>query len=150
VRKITALRAGRGQGKRINIFLEGKFAFSLEAEVALKEKLRVGQELSESQIEALARSDRFQRCLNAAARYLGYRPRSEAELRERLHQRGFGDDNINAVLELLKEQGLIDDVAFARFWSDSRKSFNPRSRWLTGSTPSRTIPRRAAAPTRAS
>ena len=31
----------------------------------------------------------------------------------------------------LKKQGLIDDVAFARFWRDNRESFSPRSRWLT-------------------
>ena len=130
--KVTGLRAGRSRVKRVNVFLDGRMAFSLEAEVALRENLRVGQELSDSQIEALARSDCFQRCLNAAALYLSYRPRSEAELRERLRRRGFDDRSVATVLERLKEQGLVDDVAFAEFWRDSRKHFSPRSRWLTG------------------
>jgi len=130
VRKITAIRTGKGQGKRVNVFLDGKFAFSLEAEVAVRERLQVEQELSASQIEALARSDHFHRCFNAAAHYLSYRPRSESELRERLHRRGF-DDSIEAVIAKLKEQGLVDDVAFAQFWKDNRESFSPRSRWLT-------------------
>ncbi len=131
MKKITALRAGRGQGKRVNIFLDGKFAFSLEAEVAAKEGLQVEQVLSADQIEALARSDNFQRCLNAAVHYLSYRPRSESELRKRLHQRGFDGDNVEAVITRLKEQELVDDMAFAQFWKDNRESFSPRSQWLT-------------------
>jgi len=129
--KITALRTGRGPGKRVNIFLDGKFAFSLEAEVAAKERLQVEQVLSVEQIEALARSNHFQRCLNAAFRYLSYRPRSESELRGRLHQRGFDGDNVDTVITRLKEQGLVDDMAFAQFWKDNRESFSPRSRRLT-------------------
>ena len=131
MRKITALRVGRERRKRVNVFLDGRFAFSLEAEVAIKEGLQVGQELSTSQIEALARFDHFHRCQNAAAHYLSYRPRSEFELRERLHQRGFDGDSVEAVLAKLKEQGLVDDMAFAQFWKDNRESFSPRSQWLT-------------------
>jgi len=129
--KITAIRAGRKQGKRANVFLDGGFAFSLEAEVAIREGLQVGQELSANQIEALARSDCFHRCLNTAAHYLGYRPRSEFELRERLQRRGFDGDSVEAVLAKLKEQRLVDDMAFAQFWRDNRQSFSPRSQWLT-------------------
>ena len=129
--KITAIRAGRRRGKRANVFLDGGFAFSLEAEVAIREGLQVGQELSANQIEALTRSDCFHRCLNTAANYLGYRPRSEFELRERLQRRGFNGDSVDAVLAKLKEQGLVDDMAFAQFWRDNRQSFSPRSQWLT-------------------
>ena len=131
MRKITAIRVGKGRGKRVNVFLDGKFAFSLEAEVVVREDLQVEQELSAGQIEALAKSDHFHRCFNAAVHYLSYRPRSESELRERLHRRGFDDDNLEAVIAKLKEQGLVDDVAFAQFWKDNRESFSPRSQWLT-------------------
>ena len=131
MRKITTLRVGRGRKKRVNVSLDGRFAFSLEAEVAIKEGLQVGQELFPSQIEALARSDHYHRCLNAAAHYLSYRPRSESELRKRLQQRGFDIDSVDAVIAKLKEQGLVDDIAFAQFWKDNRESFSPRSQWLT-------------------
>jgi regulatory protein len=130
MKKITAIRAGRGRKKRVNVFLDGNFAFSLDAEVAIKEGLEVGQELSANQIGALTKSDQFHRCFNAAARYLSYRPRSEFELRIRLHKHGF-DDSVEAVINKLKEQGLVDDLAFAQFWKDNRESFSPRSQWLT-------------------
>ena len=130
VEKVTALRWGQGRRERVNVFLEGRFAFSLAAEAAVKEGLAVGRELSPVEIEALARSDKFCRCLNAALRYLSYRPRSEFELRERLSQRGFDGESIEAVLEKLKEQGLVDDRDFAQFWLNNRQSFSPRSQRL--------------------
>jgi regulatory protein len=129
--KITGLKAGKRREKQVNIFLDGKFAFGMLTEVALKEKLKVGQELSESRLEALAGLDRHQRCLNAAIRYLGYRPRSTAEIRQRLQRHGFDSDCMEKTLARLKEQGLLDDTAFARFWIDNREAFSPRSRRLT-------------------
>jgi len=103
----------------------------LEAEVAVKEGLHVEQMLSADQIKALTKTDHFHRCLNTAVRYLSYRPRSEAELEERLRQRGFDNDTQGAVRTKLKEQGLVDDMAFAELWKENRESFSPRSRWLT-------------------
>lgn len=129
--KITKMTPGRSREKRVNVFLDGKFAFSLLAEVALKEGLQVGQELAANQVEALTNSDHYHRCLNAAIRYLGYRPRSEAEVRQRLQRHGFDNDCTEKVLAKLKEQGLVDDTAFALFWKENRESFSPRSRWLT-------------------
>jgi len=129
--KITGLTANKSREKRVNIFLDGKLVFDLLAEVALKEGLKVGQELSENRQAALAGVDRYQRCLNAAIRYLGYRPRSETEIRQRLYKRGFDGDCTEKALARLKEQGLVDDAAFARFWKDNRESFSPRSRRQT-------------------
>ncbi len=83
--KISAIRTRRGRGKRVSIFLNGKFAFSLGAEVVIKEGLQIEQELSANQIETLTRSDHTHRCLNAATHYLSYRPRSESEIRNRHH-----------------------------------------------------------------
>jgi regulatory protein len=130
MKKITALRLGKSRNKRINVFLDGKFAFSLGTEVTAKEGLQVGQELPSEQAEMLTQSDRFHRCFNTATRYLSYRPRSESEIRERLQRRGFDRDCIEAVVAKLREQGLVDDVAFAQFWRDSRESFRPRSQRL--------------------
>lgn len=131
MKRVTAIGEGKRRKRRVNIFLDDKFAFSLEAGVAVKEGLQVGQELSDGDIEALAGAELSQRCFNAALRYLAYRPRSESELKERLKRRGFGEDNVATAIAKLREQGLIDDLAFAQFWKENRQSFSPRSQWLT-------------------
>jgi len=125
---ITAIRESNRR-QQVKVFLDGKLAFSLKAEVAAREGLQVGQELSSAQIAALQQSDRQQRCLSTAERYLSYRPRSEAELRERLRQRGFDSDSVAATMAQLKDQGLVDDKVFAQFWKDNRE-LSPRSRRL--------------------
>lgn len=130
MKRVTAIAEGKRKKRRVNIFLDDKFAFSLEPGVALKEGLKVGQELSEGDIEALTGAELSQRCLNAALRYLAYRPRSESELEERLQRRGFESDTIEATLANLKEQKLVNDLAFAQFWKENRQFFSPRSQWL--------------------
>jgi regulatory protein len=127
---ITKLTKGKSWEKRVNVFLDGKFTFSLPAEVAKKERLQVEQELSSDQVKALSEANRYHRCLNAAIRYLGYRPRSEAEVRQRLQQKGFDIDCTEKTIAELKEQELIDDITFARLWKENREAFSPRSRWL--------------------
>ena len=129
---ITRLTTTKKRDSRINIYLDGKYTFCLPVDIVVKEGLATNQELSSSQVKALAVADRHRRCLNTAIRYIGYRPRSEFEVRQRLHQRRFENDCIEKVVADLKEQGLIDDTSFARFWKENREDFSPRSRWLTG------------------
>ena len=69
----------------------------------------------------------YEACLNAAFRYLSYRPRSEAEIRNNLRRRKFDGQFIEKVILELGEQGLLDDLAFARFWKENREAFSPRS-----------------------
>jgi len=80
--------------------------------------------------ETLINSSASQNCLDVAYRYLGYRPRSEEELRQHLHKRGFGNEAIEKTITKLKEQNLVDDLAFAQFWKDNRLSFKPKSKRL--------------------
>ena len=75
-------------------------------------------------------SNSLQDCLDAAYRYLSYRPRSEGEIRQWLRKHGFSKDVINTATTRLREQNLTDDLAFARFWKDNRLSFRPKSKRL--------------------
>jgi regulatory protein len=78
----------------------------------------------------LADSNSLQDCLDAAYYYLSYRPRSEAEIRQWLHRRGFADEAAEKTIAKLKEQNLSDDFAFAQFWTENRLSFRPKSKRL--------------------
>jgi len=129
--RITSLKAGKSN-RRISVSLDGRYSFSLEAEVALKEQLKEGQELSQDYVDTLRQLDGLKRCYDSSARLLGYRQRSQSELKERLSKRGFDGETIEATLSKLREQGLVDDGAFARYWVGNRSKFGPRSRWLIG------------------
>ncbi len=129
--KITALRTAGGRRQRVRIYLDGRFAFSISAGTAARAGLRQDQTLDQDRVDSLLGKDRYTRCLDAATRYLAYRPRSLAELQSRLTRRGFDEETQQSVLARLKEQGLVDDAVFARYWADNRESFSPRSQRLT-------------------
>ena len=102
--KITALKANKRTDKQLNMFLDGKFAISVDTEVAVKEGLKIGQEVSNDLLKELTEDVSLNRCLNIAYRFLSYRPRSEAEMNDRLHRHGFEDSQIEIVINKLKEQ----------------------------------------------
>jgi regulatory protein len=125
---ITAIKAGKNpRRQRSNIYVDGKFAFSLDNELVLKAALKVGRELTAAEIEELNKKDGFQACLNASFRFLSSRPRSQAEIKERLSRSGYAIEEIERVLEKLKSLKLVDDTAFAAYWKDNRNSFKPLS-----------------------
>ena len=130
MKTITGLKTGKRREKRISVFLDGAFAFSLAADVVAGANLRVGQELSPQQERKLAGADAYQRCFNAATRLLGYRPRSQSELQSRLRQHGYETATVNKVVARLRELELLDDAAFARYWAENREEFSPRGRRL--------------------
>jgi regulatory protein len=78
----------------------------------------------------LVDSNSLQDCLNASYHYLSYRPRSEGEIRQWLHRRGFANEVADQTIIKLREQNLSDDFAFARFWKENRLSFRPKSKRL--------------------
>src|SRR3990172_8917023 len=115
---ITAIRPQK-RGKRVNLFLDGRFAFALAKGTA--QGLEVGNELSPEQVQALTRKDTLERARDFSLRLLSYRPRSEKEVRERLGRHGFPPETVEETIARLKDQGLLDEGAFARFWKEGRR-----------------------------
>ena len=122
---VTALSAQKKNPNRINVFLDGEFAFGLSRIVAAW--LRVGEQLSEEKIARLKDQDSLEVATQRAIELISYRPRSEAEIRKRLTDKGFGTQGVEEVLVRLRQAGLVSDEVFARTWADNRSTFRPRS-----------------------
>ena len=122
--RITALRFQKRNRNRVNVYLDGRFAFRLAAVEAAR--LRVGQVLSDEEIARLRERDQAEQAVQRAMDLLSYRPRSEAEIRQRLRQKGYGEATIAEAMDRLRRVGLLDDEAFARYWVENRLQFNPR------------------------
>ncbi|HEX5021347.1 MAG TPA: regulatory protein RecX [Candidatus Binatia bacterium] len=64
-----------------------------------------------------------------ALRYLGYRPRSEAEVRRCLSRRGCAPGAVDSVIEKLRSLHYLNDGTFARNWALGRaqgRGYGPR------------------------
>ena len=127
-KKITALKAQKKNPNRINIYLDGEYAFGLSRIVAAW--LNVGQELDEEHITTLQRQDAGEVALDKAVKYISYRSRTESEIRRKLSEKGFSDLDIEKALERLRSNGLVADERFAHSWVESRSASHPRSRRL--------------------
>lgn len=124
-RKITAISVQKHNTSRLNISLDGEYAFSLDRLTAAW--LKVGRKLSDEEMETLKARDEQEVAFNRALHYLSFRARSEAELLTYLSGKGYSDSVSQTVMERLKAEGLISDHRFASDWIDNRVSFRPRS-----------------------
>jgi len=121
---ITALRFQKRNKDRVNVYLDGQFAFGLAAIEAAR--LRVGQTLSDADVARLQIRDEVERAYERALNFLSYRPRSIDEVRRNLCKKNVEDEVVEAVLERLVRAGLLDDREFSRYWVENRLQFNPR------------------------
>jgi regulatory protein len=121
---ITALEEQKKNRQRVNVYLDGKYAFGLQAFVAAT--LRPGQTLSPEQATELQERDSAEVAYERALGYLSYRPRSRAEIEAYLVRKKVPRATVQAVIGRLTEAGLLDDQAFARYWVENREAFRPR------------------------
>jgi len=128
--RITRIAPQERDLERVNVFLDGAFAFGLGAELALREGLAVGDELSAARVGELRAADEVGKATTAALHVLARRPRSEREVRDRLRQKGYGADAIDAAIEKLEGWRYLDDASFARYWVENREAHKPRGRRL--------------------
>lgn len=125
-RNITALKIQKKDRNRINVYLDGEFAFGLTRIVAAW--LKVGQELSEAKIIELQATDAREIAYLKTLKYINYRDRSEKEVRQYLSEKDIPDAILEDVVERLRRNGLIDDLRFAQNWVENRSTFRPRGR----------------------
>jgi regulatory protein len=128
MRKITALEVQKRNPNRVNVYLDGEFAFGLAQIVAAW--LRVNTELDDERIRQLQAEDARERALQQALLFLSYRARSESEIRQNLRKHEIPEEVIEHTLERLRRDGLANDTGFARTWVENRGTFRPRSRRL--------------------
>ena len=124
-RVITALEAQKRNANRVNVHLDGAYAFSLSRIVAAW--LTVGREMSDAEIGELQKDDSFEEAAQVALRFIAYKPRTTAEVRKRLTESKFSDIAIEHTISHFTQTGLINDGQFARDWVQDRQVFHPRS-----------------------
>ena len=124
IKKITALQVQKRNPNRVNVHLDGTFAFGLSRIVAAW--LQVGQELSEEKIAQLQQEDAGEVAYQRAVRYLSYRPRSVKEITDHLRKHEIPEEWIGATIERLQSNRLVDDRRFAEIWLENRATFRPR------------------------
>jgi regulatory protein len=123
--RITAIEGQRrAESERVNVHLDGAFAFSLAIELAAG--LHEGDELDISTIRGLLSRDHGQRAYDQALHFLAPRPRSVAEIRQRLQKHGHEPTVVDPTLQRLADRHFVDDDEVASYWVGQRQAHRPR------------------------
>ena len=126
---ITRLLAGKKNQGRINLYLDGEFAFALTIDEVVKNGLKKGLDLTTDQVEALKKNDDLLWAYAKILNYLSFRPRTEFEVRARLKKYDITDaTSIIWIITKLKENNYLSDLEFAKWLVGSRMSNRPRSK----------------------
>lgn len=121
---ITKLAVQVRNRERVDVFVDEVYVCAVS--LARAATLRKGQPLNDGELADLRADGELDWAYERSLRYLGGRPRSSAEVRDYLRDKGYESPVVEAVLARLVARGYVDDEAFARFWVENRNRFRPR------------------------
>jgi len=124
--RITSLQSQTNRPERLNLFVDHQFFMGVNALVVLQMGLKVGQEITEQQVEQLRQEEAVQQAFARALNYLSLRPRSRAEVKQYLQRKETPPELLDRVLERLEQLELVNDQAFAEFWIEARARSKPK------------------------
>jgi regulatory protein len=110
---LTDLKPTRRPG-RFAVHIDGAFAFSVSEAFAARYGMYRGRHYDDADYDSLKKAASSEAAFAHAYRLLAHRMRSQSEVRRRLSQKGHAPDQVEAVVSRLADEGLVDDLGFAR------------------------------------
>lgn len=110
--RITAIEPRR---KSLSaLYLDGEFAVNIDAETLLLSRYRIGQEISEEELQSLIQESDARRAREKALYLLSHRDHSKKELADKIKRSGASCEAAQSAALRMEEIGLIDDESYAR------------------------------------
>ncbi|MFE8698720.1 recombination regulator RecX [Cytobacillus sp. FJAT-53684] len=110
---ITKITVQKKKSDRYNIFLDEKYAFSVDEDVLIKHQLKKGMEIDDFFLSEISYQDDIRKSYNLAIQYLSRRMRSEGEMRKHLKEKEVDESIIQEVIHKLYEYSFLNDEEFA-------------------------------------
>lgn len=115
--KVTHLEQGKKNKRRMNVYLDGAFAFACFAEVASELGIRKGVELTAEDVEKAKNADDIQGAREYAFGYAARGIKSEKQFRDKMREKRYLPTSVDAAIDALKHYGYIDDAEYARMYA---------------------------------
>ena len=127
---ITKIQRSRRERNRYEVHVDEKPALRISEMLLLKWGLFAGMEMDESTFEKLSAAGERESAYQHALNFISYRPRSSKEVLDKLAHQSYERTLANQIVDLLKEQHLLNDVEFARMYVRDRLKGKPMGRSL--------------------
>jgi regulatory protein len=124
---VRVLRVGppSGRAPHQRITFEGGTILRVRADDVTALGITAGADLDGEMWAALRERARSSAALEAAVRLLLIRLRSRREIADRLGRKGYPADVVAATIARLENDGLLDDMRFAKAWVAGRLAVRP-------------------------
>ncbi|GEK34638.1 recombination regulator RecX [Kurthia sibirica] len=120
-RVITKITRQKRNEERYNIFLDEKYAFSVDESILIQHGLTKGKVLDELAVGEIAFEDEVSRAFNRGLSFLSYQMRSEHEIHQKLLADELGEAVIMEAIQKLKRIGLLNDETYSKALTDTKK-----------------------------
>ena len=123
---ITKISAQKNNTERVNIFLDEKYAFSVDLDVLVQHDLKKGKELDEADIIEIQFGDSVKKGFQQAVDYLSYRMRSVKEVTDHLTKKEIPAPAISEIIHKLKNYRYVNDLEFAEAYVSTHRKTNSK------------------------
>lgn len=123
---ITKISAQKNNTERVNIFLDEKYAFSVDLDVLVQHDLKKGKELDEADIIDIQFGDAVKKGFQQAVDYLSYRMRSVKEVTDYLTKKEIPTPAISEIIHKLKHYKYVNDLEFAEAYVSTHRKTNSK------------------------
>ena len=110
-----------GRGDRYSIYVDDMFFMQIETEILVKNKVKVGQELTEEEVQNLKLQNGDYASFDKALTYLEKGMKTEKGIRDYLKKKGYLEESIDKAVDKLIEYGYIDDEVYAENYINTYK-----------------------------
>jgi regulatory protein len=124
---ITSIQQQKNKN-RVSVYLDNKYGFGIDLDNFVILKLKVGQELTDKEVEKAVKTAEYQKTLDKLLRFAMVRPRSEKEVTDYFRRKKVHESITDKLTEKLRHLELIDDLKFAKWWVDQRQNFKPKTK----------------------
>ncbi|MDR7870757.1 MAG: RecX family transcriptional regulator [Tissierellaceae bacterium] len=121
--KITDITPQK-RNERVNIYIDGKFAFGLDEELRYKYDLFVDKEVTKEFIDDVLKAEEQNKVIFSALNILSYSQRSEKEVYTKLMRKGYEEEHVLKAIEYCKERNYINDRLFAESFIKDKTNLN--------------------------
>lgn len=128
--QITRIEPQKHREDRVNVYLDGAFAFGLDQEVVCEHHLHQGDTLTESLIDGVLLAEERTKAKQKVLDWLSRRSRSVSEIRRRLREKGVSERTSGKVIDDFLRVGLLDDEKYAFTYVQSRMQQRPSGKRL--------------------
>jgi len=126
----VSLKPQRKNPERTSVYINGRYAFSVDKKTLSQLGLYQEQEISKPELDKLIYEAEKQKAKDYAFRLLSFRMRARKEMENRLQRKEFTESVISDVIKELESLGLINDNKFAQAFVSDRLNLGLKGKRL--------------------